>query len=325
MSERSHQYERSFVVSDEEARERLDRFVELRLPAVSRGRIRAAIVAGSVTVDGEVRESGRRLRPGQVVEIRLAAPFVETMQPEAIPITVLYEDDGFLVVDKPAEMFAHPTHRVHSGTLLNAVAHHLNDGSPAREHVKPLLVHRLDRATSGLLVISKLPRVHTALSKAWSERRVEKRYVALVCGSLPDVAGVVDAPIGGSRDHSPGFRVMADGRPAQTRYRVVEERGPYALVELEPLTGRTNQLRIHMDHAGAPIAGDDLHGQPSIARFREVNPDAPYPARLFLHASRLAFEHPVTREPFVIDAPLPADLDAFLRALPHARARNRER
>lgn len=312
------QYRRSFAVGDADARERLDRFVERQLPAVSRGRIRAAIGAGSVTVDGAALESGRRLRTGQIVEIRLAVPLVEAMAPEAIPIAVVYEDEAFLVVDKPAEMFAHPTHRVHSGTLLNAVAYHLNGeaaasgGAEPRDHIKPLLVHRLDRATSGLLVVSKTARAHAVLARAWSDRLVSKTYVALVCGALPDLEGVVDAPIGGTRDQNPGFRVMPDGRHAETRYRVLERHGPYTLVELEPLTGRTNQLRIHMDHVGAPIAGDDLHGLPNIARFRAEHPDAPYPARLFLHASRLAFEHPTTREPVVVEAPLPDELAAFL-------------
>jgi 23S rRNA pseudouridine1911/1915/1917 synthase len=308
-------YRRSFEVGQEDARERLDRFVERQLPAVSRGRIRAAIGAGSVTVDGAALESGRRLRAGQVVEIRLDVPLVEAMAPEPIPISVLYEDDAFLVVDKPAEMFAHPTHRVHSGTLLNAVAYHLNATAEARDHVKPLLVHRLDRATSGLLVISKTARAHNALARAWSDRRVEKRYIALVCGRVPQVEGVVDAPIGGTRDQNPGFRVMAEGRPAQTRYRVLDHYGPYSLLELEPLTGRTNQLRIHMDHVDAPIAGDDLHGLPNIARFRERFPDARYPSRLFLHASRLAFAHPTTREPLVVESPLPPALHDFIAVL----------
>ena len=315
MDVESTEYRRSFEVGEEDARERLDRFVERHLPAVSRGRIRAAIGAGSVTVDGAALESGRRLRAGQVVEIRLDAPPVEAMAPEPIPISVVYEDDAFLVVDKPAEMFAHPTHRVHSGTLLNAVAFHLNSTAAPRDHIKPLLVHRLDRATSGLLVVSKTARAHNSLAKAWSERRVAKTYLALVCGATPEAAGVVDAPIGGTRDQNPGFRVMEDGRPARTRYRALSARGPFTLVELEPLTGRTNQLRIHMDHVGAPIAGDDLHGLSNIARFRERNPAAPYPTRLFLHAWRLAFEHPTTREPVALEAPLPPALAEFLDRL----------
>lgn len=315
MEQNGQGYYRAFRVAEDEARERLDRFVERRIPNLSRGRIRTAIAAGQITIDGETRESGRRVRLGQLVEIRMPAPPIETMAPEPIPIRVVYEDEGMVVVDKPAGMFAHPTHRVHAGTLLNAVAHHLLSSTDPRDRVKPLLVHRLDRATSGLLVVSKLPRVHTLLAKDWSERRVEKVYLALVCGRLPSPDGIVDAPIGGSRDHHPGFRVMLEGRPARTRFHSISRYGPYTLVELEPLTGRTNQLRIHMDYIGAPIAGDDLHGLPNIERFRTAHGGAPYPGRLFLHAARLAFTHPLTRERLELEAPLPPELEAFLAEL----------
>lgn len=305
-------YRQSYTIEPEDVRERLDRFVERQIPGLSRGRIRAAIRAGEITIDGSVRESGRRLREGQIVEIRMPTAPIEAMAPEPIPIDVVYEDEGFLVVDKPAEMFAHPTHRVHAGTLLNAVAYHVNRATGPRDRIRPLLVHRLDRATSGLIVVSKTSRAHNALARAWMERRVEKRYTALLCGRLPDAEGLIDAPIGSTTERMPGFGVLPDGRPAQTRYRVAGEYGPYSLVDLEPLTGRTNQLRIHADHVGAPIAGDDLHGLPSIARFRAEHSTLPYPTRLFLHASGLAVPHPVTRERVELHAPLPPELVAFL-------------
>jgi 23S rRNA pseudouridine1911/1915/1917 synthase len=309
------EYYRSYVVGPEDARWRLDRFVEREIPGLSRGRIRAAILAGEITIDGLVRESGRRLREGQHVEVRMAAAPIEAMAPEPIPLDVVYEDDGFLVVDKPAEMFAHPTYRVHSGTVLNAAAYHVNRDRPARDLIRPLLVHRLDRATSGLLVVSKAPRAHNALARAWSERRVEKRYVALLCGALDSDEGVIDAPIGSTRERMPGYGVLPDGRTASTRYRTLGRYGPYTLAELEPLTGRTNQLRIHADHVGAPIAGDDLHGLANIARFRERHPAIPYPGRLFLHAAGLAFAHPATRERLALESPLAAELRAFLDEL----------
>jgi 23S rRNA pseudouridine1911/1915/1917 synthase len=312
MDEVEAAYYRAFPVEPADARVRLDRFVEGHIPGLSRGRIRAAILSGEITVDGLARESGRRLREGQLVEVRMPAAPVEAMAPEPIPIDVVYEDDGFLVVDKPAEMFAHPTYRVHSGTLLNAVAYHVNRAAGARDRIRPLLVHRLDRATSGLIVVSKTARAHNALAKAWMERRVEKRYVALLCGRLPSAAGLLDAPIGSTRERMPGYGVLPAGRPARTRYALLGEYGPYSLAELEPLTGRTNQLRIHADWAGAPIAGDDLHGLPNIARFRERNPGVPYPPRLFLHAAGLTFPHPTTREPVALEAPLPGELAAFL-------------
>jgi 23S rRNA pseudouridine1911/1915/1917 synthase len=308
-------YYRVFRVEPDDARDRLDRFVERQIPGLSRGRIRGAINAGEITIDGSVRESGRRLREGQVVEIRMPAAPVEAMAPEPIPISIVYEDEGFLVVDKPAEMFAHPTYRVFSGTLLNAVAFHVNRDRTARERIRPLLVHRLDRATSGLIVVSKAARAHKALAALWMERRVEKRYVALLCGRMPAGEGIVDAPIGSTKERMPGYGVLEGGRAARTWYRVVDEPGPYSLVDLEPLTGRTNQLRIHADHVGAPVAGDDLHGLDNIARFRGAHPSIPYPGRLFLHAASLAFTHPTTRERLELGAPLPGELRAFLDAV----------
>ncbi len=308
------EFTRSFIVEESESRDRLDHFLERRIAGLSRGRIRSAILRGEVTVDGEHRESGRKLRPGQQIVVAFESAPLLTMAPEDIPLSVIHEDDELLVVNKPAGMYAHPTHRVHSGTLLNAAAWHLNLGSPLVT-IKPLLVHRLDRATSGLLVMSKTLKAHAFVAKQWMERRVEKAYVALLSGRLAEVEGIIDAPIGSSREHHPGFRVMQEGRPAQTRYREVERIGPWALVEMEPLTGRTNQLRIHAAFGGAAIAGDDLHGQPELEVFRAANPGVEEPGRLFLHAARLRFEHPMTRKPLELVAPLPPELDEFLRVV----------
>jgi 23S rRNA pseudouridine1911/1915/1917 synthase len=308
-------YYRRYLVETADVRERLDRFVERHLPGLSRGRIRAAIQAGEVTIDGETRETGRRLREGQLVEIRMSEAPVEAMVAEPIPVDVVFEEDGFLVANKPAEMFAHPTYRVFSGTLLNAVAYHVNLATGVRDRIRPLLVHRLDRATSGLIVISKTAAAHKELAAEWMARRVDKRYVALLCGRLAEPDGIIDAPIGSTRERMPGYGVLEGGREARTRYRVLAEPGPYTLAEMEPLTGRTNQLRIHADFAGAPIAGDDLHGLENIARFRERNPEAPYPTRLFLHAAGLGFARPGTRERLDLEAPLPEDLVAFLASL----------
>jgi 23S rRNA pseudouridine1911/1915/1917 synthase len=304
-----------YEVEESEGRMRLDRFVESRLPDVSRGRIRRAILRGEITVNGTLRESGRRVVEGDRVEFRAQVPVVASMAEESIPISILYEDDALLVVDKPSGMLAHPTSRVHSGTVVNAANWHVNRESESAGRVRPLLVHRLDQATSGALVLSKSLEAHNHLARAFGERRVTKKYLALVCGSLESNEGMIDAPIGGSRDRVPGFAVDETGRPARTAYRRIERYGPYDLVELQPLTGRTNQLRIHCDHAGAPIAGDDLHGLPRIAEFRERNTTAPYPDRLFLHAASIAFRHPSTCEELLVEAPLPAELRQFLDEL----------
>ncbi|MCC6744122.1 MAG: RluA family pseudouridine synthase [Acidobacteria bacterium] len=305
------EFTRSFIVEESESRVRLDHFLEQRIVGLSRGRIRSAILRGEVTVDGQHRESGRRLLPGQHIEVAIARTPPLTMIPEEIPLSIVHEDDDLLVVDKPSGMFVHPTHRVHAGTLLNAAAWHLNHGNPSMT-VKPLLVHRLDRATSGLLVMSKTATAHARVAKLWMERRVEKRYIGLVAGRFAESEGVIDAPIGSSREQHPGFRVMADGRPALTKFREIERLDPWTLVEMEPLTGRTNQLRIHAAHAGAALAGDDLHGQAELAAFRAAHPAIEEPSRLFLHASMLRFQHPATRVELELHAGLPEELEAFL-------------
>jgi 23S rRNA pseudouridine1911/1915/1917 synthase len=308
-------FERAFVVPAPLARERLDRFLEIQLPGVSRMRVRRAILDREITVNGVHRESGRRLAEGDLVEVRMAREPVRAVLPEEIPLDVLHEDDAILAVNKPAGMLVHPTSRVHSGTLLNAIIHHVARGAAGSAPPRPLLVHRLDHATSGVLVASKTPRAHRILARAFNERRVEKRYLALVCGRLESEEGLIDAPIGSSRETTPGFGVRPEGRPARTRYRLVRRYGPFTLVELEPLTGRTNQLRIHCAHAGAPIAGDDLHGQPELAAFRARYPQAVQPDRLFLHAARLKFLHPITCESLALEAPLPVELATFLHRL----------
>jgi 23S rRNA pseudouridine1911/1915/1917 synthase len=304
-----------YRVDECESRMRLDRFVEKHLPDVSRGRIRRAILRGEVTLNGAIRESGRLVSTGDVVEFRAQAPVVSSMAEEKLVIPILYEDDALLVVDKPSGMLAHPTSRVHSGTVINAVAWHVNRTGGSEPRVRPLLVHRLDQATSGALVVSKTLRAHNALARAFGERRVTKTYLALVCGSLPSEKGIIDAPIGGSRDRVPGFAVDENGRPARTAYRRLAAIDPYTLVELRPLTGRTNQLRIHCDHAGAPIAGDDLHGLARIAEFRSRTEGEPYPSRLFLHAAAIEFPHPDSLETIRVTAPLADELEGFLAAL----------
>lgn len=309
-------FERTYEVPVEYHTERLDRFLEQMLPDVSRLRLRRCIQAGEVTVDGTVRESGRRIYEGQIVRLSTMEEPAGTMAPEALPIQILHEDETLLIVDKPAGMLAHPTSKVHSGTLLNAAVYHLNRESCGRR-VRPLLVHRLDRATSGLLVLSKEAKAHEALARAWNQKRVNKWYEALVCGSMPDPEGVIDAPIGGARNRMPGYAVDSAGRPAQTRYWCQRRYGPFTLMRLQPLTGRTNQLRIHCAFAGAAIAGEDLHGLPELKLFSHMHSDAIQPSRLFLHASRLEFEHPLTRQPFEIESPLPEELRKFLEKLVH--------
>jgi 23S rRNA pseudouridine1911/1915/1917 synthase len=252
----------------------LDGFLEERLPQLGRLRLRAGLAAKQCLVDGVARHKGFRLRGGEVVEWlgRLDGP--GEIRAEAGPLEVLFEDGHLLVVVKPAGMLAHPTHRVRSGTLLNLL---LGRTGWAR------LAHRLDRETSGVMAAAKNARALNLLAKQFQAREVSKSYGALVSGVVREEAVVVEAPIGRDPGRRPQQRVMEGGRAARSELRVVERREGETLVDLIPVTGRTNQLRIHCAHLGHPVVGDEWYG----GRRAE---------RLYLHAERLGFRHPETGE-----------------------------
>ena len=287
-------------------------------------RIARLLAGGACAVNGAAGRAGYRLRRGDTVELARAEDAPGAMTPEPLPLKLVYEDAHLLVVDKPAGMLVHPTRGVKTGTLANGLAYHLNrlqiadcglrnegetsgppansaarDGyasnpqSPIRipQLIRPGLVHRLDRATSGLLVVAKTQRALSILTRHFHQRLVEKRYLALLAGTVAPDECAISAPVG--RDEGalaqPFWRVTESGRAAETRLRVLERRGGVTLVELEPVTGRTNQLRIHCAHIGHPVVGDAWYG--GAGALASHDGGAP-PARLCLHAARLAFHHP---------------------------------
>ena len=226
---------------------------------------------------------------------------------------VLFEDDHLAVVEKPAGMVAHPTAHWRGGTLVNAMAHHFNQ-DPTAPIIRPGLVHRLDRLTSGLMVVAKSEAALSHLALAFHERQVEKQYVALVHGEIAEEAGTISAPIGRDPDARPRWGVRPGGRHAETRFRI-KERFPHAtLLEMEPVTGRTNQLRIHAAHHGHPVLGDPDFGRDRADQNAPHLPEPP-PLRLFLHAARLAFHHPVSGERLAFHSPLPPELHDYLPLL----------
>ncbi len=284
-----------FLVDGESSGVRLDDFLAARLPSLSRMRIRTLVGRGECSVNGAAAQSGRKLAEGDAVEL---APFEEApnaMTPEPLPLEIVHEDEHVVVVVKPEGMLAHPTRGVKRGTLANALSHHLNRARAEGEWIRPGLVHRLDRATSGLMVVAKTREALARLSQHFHRRLVEKRYLAVLEGIVEEDAFVIDAPIGRVAESSPAWGVTGEGKQAETRLRVVERRDGRTLVELEPVTGRTNQLRVHCAHAGHPVIGD-----PWYAR-------KPY-ARLCLHAARLAFRHPSTNEPLEFFSPPPPEV-----------------
>jgi 23S rRNA pseudouridine1911/1915/1917 synthase len=282
-----------FVVEESCDGLRLDEFLASRLHRLSRMGIANLIERGACSVNGEAARAGLRLFAGDAVEVEEFDETPNSMTPDAIALEVVYEDEHLIVVVKPAGLLVHPSRGVKRGTLANALAHHFNR-MRVSEFIRPGIVHRLDRDTSGLLAVAKTQAALSRLTQHFQRRLVEKRYLAVVRGRVVCEEVTIVAPIGRDEAARPHWRVLDGGRPSETRLRVLETNGEHSLVELEPVTGRTNQLRIHCAHAGHPVVGDRLYGGDAHAR-------------LCLHASRLVFRHPATNELLEFSSPLPAE------------------
>jgi 23S rRNA pseudouridine1911/1915/1917 synthase len=297
-------------------RSRLDILLRDRMPDVSRGAIQRLLSDGHIRVDGKIVKPSYTPRAGQTVTIEFPEVRPDEAQPEAMPVEILFEDESLLVLNKAAGLVVHPAagHREH--TLVNALLHHCRGqlsgiGGVAR----PGIVHRLDKDTSGCMVVAKTDAAHISLSEQFSNRQVEKLYVAIACGRVTPESGKIDAAI--SR-HPTQRKKMAvarrAGREARSSYRVLERWRDATLVEVALHTGRTHQIRVHLAHLGFPVAGDLVYGRRANLLLREASGyDAP---RQLLHARRLALVHPVSLRKLVIEAPLPRD---FADALAYFR------
>jgi 23S rRNA pseudouridine1911/1915/1917 synthase len=309
---------RSLAVDGAAAGERLDRWLARAMPELSRARLQALIAGGDVLVDGHRARPSLRLKAGQAILVRVPAPRAPVPQPEDIPIAVVYEDRHLLVVDKPAGLAVHPGAGRASGTLVNALLHRVRDLSGIGGVLRPGIVHRLDRGTSGLLVVAKDDATHLALSRQFAGRSVEKEYLAVVVGVPRAAEGTIDAPIGRDPVHRRRMSVRAPrGRAARSTYRIVEKLDGAALLRVRIATGRTHQIRVHLAALGHPVAGDTTYGgrrRPSSRRpaARAALETLTRPA---LHAARLAFTHPAGGERLVFESALPADLQELLAAL----------
>ena len=300
------------------AGERLDRWLAGAMPDLSRARLQAIITRGGVLVDGRVARPSLRLKSGQAISVRLPAPQPAVPLPEDIPLAVIYEDRHLLVVDKPAGLVVHPGAGRATGTLVNALLHRVRDLSGIGGVVRPGIVHRLDRGTSGLLVVAKDDASHLALSRQFSGRTVDKEYLAVVLGVPRAVEGTIDVPIGRDPVHRKRMSVRAPrGRAARSTYRLVEAFDGAALLRVRIATGRTHQIRVHLSALGHPVAGDRTYGGRRRPASRRPEARAALEAltRPALHAARLAFTHPSSGERVSFESPLPEDLQALLAAL----------
>jgi 23S rRNA pseudouridine1911/1915/1917 synthase len=309
---------RSLAVDEAGAGERLDRWLAGVMPDLSRARLQAIITAGGVLVDGRVARASLRLKRGQAISVRLPAPQPAGPLPEDIPLSVVYEDSHLLVVDKPAGLVVHPGAGRATGTLVNALLHRVRDLSGIGGVVRPGIVHRLDRGTSGLLVVAKDDASHLALSRQFSGRTVEKEYLAVVLGVPRAAEGTIDVPIGRDPVHRKRMSARAPrGRAARSTYRVLETLDGAALLRVRIATGRTHQIRVHLAAVGHPVAGDPTSGgqRRPVSRRPEARAALEALSRPALHAAHLAFSHPASGERVSFSSPLPADLEALLAAL----------
>jgi len=284
--------------------ERLDVFLSRAVAGLSRSQARRLIDDGLVTVDGTLERPSYRLPGGAHVAATLPPAAEPQPAAERIPLTVIYQDEDVIVVDKPPGLTVHPAPGHPSGTLVNALLALAPELAGLRDRIRPGIVHRLDRDTSGLLVVARTERARDDLSRQLKQREVSKTYLTLVQGVPEPPQGTIEAPIGRHPRNRKKMAVVAGGREAETRYRLRETVDGYALLEVEPVTGRTHQIRVHLAAIGHPVVGDAVYGKRSEIVGRQ-----------FLHAWRLAFDLPSSGRRVEFESPLPADLRAALDRL----------
>jgi len=285
---------------------RLDQFLTLRIPGESRASLAAALKAGAFLVDGESKKSGYRLRGGERITGELLPPPPSQLAAEEIPLTILYEDEALLVIAKPPGLVVHPGSGNLSGTLASGLLHHCAALHDVGDAARPGLVHRLDKDTSGVLVVAKHERAHRLLVAQFQRRQVRKEYLALAHGHFTAKAGRIDAPIARHPVSRQKMAIVPGGRQAITNWRVEEEFAGLTLLRLHIETGRTHQIRVHLASIGHPVAGDKVYGrQADAARF----------PRQMLHAERLAFAHPISGEEMLFVAPLWPDFQTVVDGL----------
>jgi 23S rRNA pseudouridine1911/1915/1917 synthase len=306
----------TFTVEKSRPGERLDVFLREKFPAASRVAMQRLVEQGHVRVNGKIVKPSHTPRAGESVEVQWPEARPAEAQPEEIPLDILFEDQSLLVINKPAGLVVHPAAGHEEHTLVNALLHHCAGSLSGIGGVaRPGIVHRLDKETSGCLVVAKNDETHLALSEQFSNRVVKKIYHAIVCGELARDAGEIHAAIARHPTHRKRMAVHDDaaGRAAHTSWRVRERLKSATLVEAQIHTGRTHQIRVHFQHLGHPLVGDDTYGAKPNARLKELtNYAAP---RVLLHAKELTFVHPRTQKPVKFEAPLPDDFKHALKLL----------
>jgi 23S rRNA pseudouridine1911/1915/1917 synthase len=299
------------TVTAGEAAERIDRFLARQGLPLSRARIQRGIDEGLIEVNGRRTKASYLIRPGDRIVICHPPPQPVEVRAEPIPLSIVYEDEDLLVLDKPAGLVVHPAPGHAGGTLVNALLHHCRDLAGIGGQARPGIVHRLDKDTSGLLVAAKHDAAHTGLMRQFKAHSIARRYLAIVAGDVRPRKGTIDLAIG--RDVWERKKISArttSPRHAVSHYEVVERYGRATLVAVTLETGRTHQIRVHLAHLGFPVLGDPVYG----GRRAVPPPDVPVHRQL-LHAQQLGFVHPISGRPMVFTAPMPEDMRAARRVL----------
>ena len=315
---------RDFVVPESAAGQRIDLFLTSACDGHSRSQIRRAVQNDQAEVDGRLIRPSFRIKAGQSIRFQLPKEFSDEVVPENIPLDLLYEDDGFVVVNKAPGMVVHPARGNWKGTLTSALAHRFQSLSDVGGPTRPGIVHRLDRDTSGVIVVAKTNAIHVALAKQWADREVEKEYFAITVGRIDRDRDVIDAPIGRhpyQRDKMAIRENHPTTKTASTFYEVIDRIGRFTLVRVKPKTGRTHQIRVHLSHVGCPVLCDRLYAGHAVATkswlagLGSIDGSPEILTRQALHASRLTLRHPQSGETMTFEAPIPDDIDRAISVI----------
>jgi len=295
-----------FLIEEDMEGERLDAFLAEVIADLSRTAVKDLISDGKVLVDGQVRKPSYRVKEGEQVLVHVPEARQVSIEPQNIPLEIIYQDQDIVVVNKPKGMVVHPAHGNWDNTMVNALLYHIKDLSGINGELRPGIVHRLDKDTSGVMVVAKHDQAHRVLAEQIKEHTIRREYQALVHGVIKENLGTIEAPIGRSRVDRKKMAVTADGRPAVSRYRVLERYQNYTLVQVALLTGRTHQIRVHFSYIKHPVVGDTVYGpaKPHLGLESQA-----------LHAIILGFNHPRTGEYMEFTSPLPDEFQQVLSKL----------
>nr|WP_307213109.1 RluA family pseudouridine synthase [Paenibacillus tundrae] len=295
-----------WTISLEHKKERIDKYITESIDNVSRSQVQLWISEGNVTVNGAVVKANTKLAEGDLVVLQIPEPKAVEIIPEDIPLEVVYEDSDVIVINKPRGLVVHPAPGHTSGTLVNALMHHCKDLSGINGELRPGIVHRIDKDTSGLLMAAKNDKAHASLAAQLKDHSVNRRYIALVHGHLSHDQGTIDAPIGRDTNDRKMFTVTErNSKHAVTHFNVTERINDYTLLELKLETGRTHQIRVHLKFIGHPLVGDPVYGRNKGIKMQGQA----------LHAAILGFVHPTTGEYLEFSAPIPQDMEDVLSSL----------